>query len=321
MIKYNSSVLCPLCGKSVNKILTTELRRGSGNVYFCEDCQHGFHIPKNDFDAKKYYAENYRQEYSHNAEEAATNAREIFDVYRHYQSDRINIISPYLTGASELLEVGASSGQFLINIKDRLARVNAIELDKTCCDFMRIELGIFADSELLRESVFANEIYDVVCSFQVMEHVANPLEFINDLSQSTKDRGVIFIEVPNLHDSLLSIWNIDAYKKFFYHSAHLHYFTEDSLRKLAMRAGFLTEQIEIKFIQDYNVLNHLSWIMNGAPQSTCKIGLDKIDFFSSNQDISKWMTERIGELNKDYITKLINVKATSNMMLVLKNER
>jgi len=316
--KYNSSASCPLCSGMTSQVLTTELRRGTGVVYYCEPCQHGFLVPDQNLDTKTYYAESYRQEYSHNAEVAATNASEIFKVYRHYQRDRISAISPYLTETTKLLEVGASSGQFLVNIKDRVAQVSAIELDKACCTFMQTELSISADSDFLRESIFRDETYDVVCSFQVMEHVISPVTFISELYQSTKEGGTIFIEVPNLHDPLLSVWNVEAYKTFFYHSAHLHYFTESSLRKTAMDAGFSADKIEISFTQDYNVLNHLNWVMNNVPQATCNVGLNEIEFSGNNQEISKWMTEQMRKLNEEYIAKLLNAKATSNMMMVLK---
>lgn len=317
--KYTQPSLCPLCHTSTHSVLATELRRGAGIVYYCDTCNHGFLMPDQSLDVKKYYAENYRQEYSHNADAAATNARELFDIYRHYQRDRLDVISPYLTKSTRLLEVGASSGQFLVNIKELIEVVHAIELDKACCAFMQKELGIHADSEFLRQSILVDEIYDVVCSFQVMEHVADPASFLRELHQSAKKGGTIFIEVPNLYDPLMSVWNVSSYNKFFYHSAHLHYFTEKSLRKTAIDAGFTSDQIEINFTQDYNILNHLNWIMNDAPQASCIVGLSEIDIKGANQEISNWLTEQMKSLNEQYITKLVSAKATSNLMMVIKN--
>ena len=317
--EIESLASCPLCHKSTGHVLATQLRRGSGIVYCCADCQHGFLMSGAALDAKTYYAENYRQEYSHNAQAAATNAREIFDIYSHYQRDRLLAISPYLVPSTRLLEVGASSGQFLVNIMDRVAQVHAIELDKACCAFMQSELGVSADSEYLRESAFAGETYDVVCSFQVAEHVPNPVDFLCDLRQSTKAGGAIFVEVPNLNDPLLSVWDVNSYRKFFYHSAHLHYFTEGSLRKTAELAGFKPDQIAISFTQDYNLLNHLNWVMNDAPQATCNVGLSEIRLAGANQAIASWLTEKLTKLNVEYIQKLVDAKATSNLMMVLKN--
>jgi 2-polyprenyl-3-methyl-5-hydroxy-6-metoxy-1,4-benzoquinol methylase len=317
--EFTQPELCPLCHTSTNSVLATELRRGAGIVYYCDTCNHGFLLPDQAIDAKKYYAENYRQEYSHNSEAAPTNAREIFDVYRNYQRDRLEVISPFLRETSSLLEVGASSGQFLVNMKDRIKQVHAIELDKACCSFMQKELGIRADSEFLRESMFAGEKYDVVCSFQVMEHVVNPVSFLQELHQSVKKGGTIFVEVPNLKDPLLSVWNVSSYQKFFYHSAHLHYFTENSLRKVAIDAGFMPDQIEISFTQDYNILNHLNWVMNNAPQANCIVGLSEIELNGTNQEISNWLTGEMRRLNDEYIGKLVSAKATSNLMMVIKN--
>lgn len=272
-------------------------------------------------DAKEYYGELYRQEYSHNAEAAATHAREIYRVYKSYQQDRLHHISPHLTASSRLLEVGASAGQFLTHVKDKVSEVNAIELDKACCAFLGSELGIEADAEFLENSRFADQTYDVVCAFQVIEHVARPVEFLKTLQRGTrKGGGVIFIEAPNLRDPLLSVWDVPTYRKFFYHSAHLHYFTEASLTKVARDAGYRPDQIEISFTQDYNLLNHLHWIMNNGPQADCHVGLSEINLSGPNQEIAGWLTEEMRAVNRKYIAKLIAAKCTSNMLMKLRND-
>lgn len=271
-------------------------------------------------DAKEYYGELYRQEYSHNAEAAATNAREIYRVYKDYQQDRLHHIGPHLTSDSRLLEVGASSGQFLVHVKDKVAEVNAIELDKACCAFLDSELGIAAEAEFLEKSRFADQTYDVVCAFQVIEHVEKPAEFLKTLRRATKKGGTLFIEAPNLHDPLLSVWDVPTYQKFFYHSAHLHYFTEASLRKVAQDAGFRPDQIEISFTQDYNVLNHLHWIMNDGPQADCHVGLSEINLRGPNQEIAAWLTEEMRAVNQKYVARLVAAKCTSNMLMKLRHD-
>jgi 2-polyprenyl-3-methyl-5-hydroxy-6-metoxy-1,4-benzoquinol methylase len=311
---------CPLCGGQTSKILAHQLRRGNGMVLYCPACDHGYLLQELVVDAKEYYGELYRQEYSHNAEAAATNAREIYRVYKDYQQDRLHHIGPILTSGSRLLEVGASSGQFLVHVKDKVAEVNAIELDKACCAFLGSELGIAAEAEFLEKSRFADQTYDVVCAFQVIEHVEQPAEFLKTLRQATKKGGTLFIEAPNLHDPLLSVWNVPTYQKFFYHSAHLHYFTEASLRKVAQDAGFRPDQIEISFTQDYNVLNHLHWIMNDGPQADCHVGLSEINLRGPTQEIAAWLTEEMRVVNQKYIARLVAAKCTSNMLMKLRHD-
>jgi 2-polyprenyl-3-methyl-5-hydroxy-6-metoxy-1,4-benzoquinol methylase len=315
-----SNANCPLCGKSTYSVLANQLRRGNGKVCYCGLCQHGFLVQQSVVDAKKYYAELYRQEYSHNADVTATNANELFDVYHNFQHDRLKSIEPFLRLNMRLLEVGASAGQFLVHIKDKVAKVNAIELDEACCEFLQRVHGFDADAEHLEKSRFAGERYDIVCAFQVMEHVDDPVTFLKTLKEATCPGGTLFIEVPNLRDPLLSIWDVPTYRNFFYHTAHLHYFTESSLRLVALRAGFAADQVGISYTQDYNLLNHLHWIMNDGPQANCLIGLSEIELPGVDKELSAWLTQEMKSLNERYIARLVVKKSCSNMMMTLRNE-
>lgn len=311
------SATCPFCCAPPSELLANKLRRGDGVVLYCKACEHGYLFQDQMIDAKEYYNEIYRQEYSHNAEAVATNAREIYRVYKDYQQVRLQQIDPYLNSGTRLLEVGASSGQFLVHVKDKVAEVNAIELDQACCEHLKTELCIEADVEFLEESRFAGQKYDVVCAFQVIEHVKQPVNFLKTLREATKKGGSIFIECPNLHDALRTVWDVPTYRKFFYHSAHLHYFTEASLSKAARDAGFSPDQIEVSFTQDYNVLNHLHWLMNDGPQADCHVGLSEINLRGENKKICDWLSEEIRVINQKYIDKLVEAKCTSNMMMKL----
>ncbi len=315
-----SAISCPLCGDDASGVLAPELRRGAGEVYYCDKCDHGFLAECLVGDPKAYYKGTYRQEYSHHAEVAATSARELFDVYRQFQSHRLADILPVLGPESRLLEVGASAGQFLVHVKDKVAIVNAIELDSACCEFLRQEHCIEAESDYLENTRFANEQYDVVCAFQVMEHVEDPVAFLQTLNKATRPGGAIFVEVPNLRDPLLSVWDVPTYRKFFYHSAHLHYFTEASLRQVAQRAGFAEKSMEIGFTQDYNLLNHLHWIMNDGPQANCLVGLSDICFTGADPEMAGWLGREMADLHKRYVERLVASKRTSNMILKLRNE-
>jgi 2-polyprenyl-3-methyl-5-hydroxy-6-metoxy-1,4-benzoquinol methylase len=311
---------CPLCHVAGNQILAPELRRGKGKVLYCSTCDHGFLAENLIHDTKAYYDGVYRQEYSHNADAAITNAREIFDIYSQFQADRLRLIEPELNTDSTVLEVGASAGQFVSHIKNRVAKVHAIELDSACCKFLNEIIGVECDAEFLENSRFANERYDVICSFQVMEHVEDPVAFLATLKRVARPGATIYIEVPNLRDPLLSVWDVPTYRKFFYHSAHLHYFTEKSLRQVAEKAGFTSANVKINFIQDYNLLNHLHWIMNDGPQVNCLVGLSEVRLKGPDDEMSNWLSQQMAALNQRYIDRLVEKKHTSNMLLRLKND-
>jgi len=310
---------CPLCASGTSEILAHQLRRGNGIVRYCPACAHGYLVQKLAVDAKEYYSGQYRKEYSHNSEPTATNAQELFNVYKNFQRDRLRHVSACLNENTQLLEIGASAGQFLTHIREKVLRVHAIELDKACHEYLVNELGIEAEAEYLENSKFADGAYDVICAFQVLEHVEDPVEFLRTIRKAMKPGGVGFIEVPNLHDPLLSVWNVPTYQRFFYHSAHLHYFTEASLSKVARDAGFRPDRVEIAFTQDYNLLNHLHWIMNNEPQPDCFVGLSEIRLAGTDHGMSDWLTEEISALNSRYIDRLVEAKKTSNMIMKLIN--
>lgn len=312
---------CPICSSIELNTLTSILRRGEGRVLYCVKCNHGFLVDyKIIEDYKEYYDKNYRQKVSHKSRVASTNPSEIFEVYKNFQQDRLIHIRPYLALNKNLLEIGASAGQFLCHIKNEVNKVFAVELDEACCRFISSKFGIDADSNFLEYSIFKNQKFDIICSFQVLEHIEKPIEFIKVMSQYLKKGGTIFIEVPNLNDPLISIWNNQAYRNFFYHTDHLHYFSENSLLKVIIEAGFKDSQVEIFYTQDYNLLNHLNWIMNEQPQEDCFLGLSEINLHGVNKEIVSWLSEELKALNNKYINKLINAKSTSNIIAKITHE-
>lgn len=311
---------CPICDVSTNKLLTRKLRRGEGTVHYCMHCEHGFLSENIIADAKRYYDTEYRSEYSHNAETASTNAQEILEIYGRFQDQRLNIIAPELRKNHRLLEIGAASGVFIKHIQNKVDCIHAIELDTECCKFLNQEFEIECDSNYLEESKFFNQKYDIICSFQVLEHVEEPIAFLRNIKKVMSNGAKVYIEVPNLRDPLLSIWNIPLYKSFYYHTAHLHYFTEASLLKVAERAGFSKTNAKVTFTQDYNLLNHLHWMMNDEPQHDCMVGLSPINLDGYEHNISEWLTSEMKTLNTKYIEKLTDLKCTSNILLCLTND-
>lgn len=310
-------VLCPLCHERTNDVITDRLRHGPGHVYRCGRCDHGFLLPDTALDLNTYYAEQYRREYSHRAEGSTTNASEIFDTYSRFQADRLKIMKGYLHEKTRFLEIGASAGQFLVHVTNSVGVTNAVELDPKCCSFIESRLGIQTDAKPLSESKFAGDSYDVVCSFHVMEHVVSPIDFLRDIHGVLVPGGMAFIEVPNRRDALLSIWDVSAYRDFYYRDVHLHYFSALSAQFTAEAAGFTANECSVEYLQDYNLLNHLNWITNNAPQATCEPGMSPIGLNGADPSMGQWLSGRRMEPDHEYRERLVNAGVTSNLMLVL----
>lgn len=306
---------CPICKTDITEILTKTLRRGSGIVYYCKSCDVGF-LNNMIVDTKEYYDKEYRKEYSHKAEKNETNAEEIFNIYSRYQKDRVNTLNKYLLNTQSLLEIGSSSGQFLYHVKDSFQVVHGLELDSNCCKFVQEKFNIETDSNYLEKSKFYKNSYSVVTAFQVMEHTPNPIEFMKSIYNVLIDDGIALIEVPNLYDPLLSVWDIPMYNTFYYHSAHNYYFSEKTLKIIAEKVGLSI--VDIVYTQDYNILNHINWIMNNVPQSDCAFGLNTPILTGKDENIVKWLNGELQILNEKYFSKLSEAKKTSNILMVVK---
>ncbi|WP_294961204.1 class I SAM-dependent methyltransferase [Sulfurimonas sp.] len=309
-------IKCPVCDTKTDEVLTDKLRRGLGKVYYCKDCDLGF-LQNMIIDTKDYYDNEYRKEYSHKAEENETNAEEIFDIYVNYQKERIDALNKYKNNDDSFLEIGSSAGQFLSHIKDKFKSINAIELDSNCCKFVEEKFKIATDSNYLEESKFnIKDNFSVVSAFQVLEHTPDPISFLKTIHHVLEDDGIALIEVPNLYDPLISVWDVPAYNTFYYHSAHSFYFSEKSLSIIAKKAEF--EVLDFVYTQDYNILNHINWILNDSPQNDCVGGLNKPSLQGKDPEITNWLNNELNLLNEKYFEKLAESKKTSNILMVVK---
>jgi len=102
-----------------------------------------------------------------------------------------------------VLEVGCGSGAFLKN-----------SLSRTGCTMEALELNSESVRRLQSEGLHVSEIpvedyaaqsagqFDIVCSFQVLEHVSKPFEFLKAQIELLKSGGKLIIGVPN-NDSFI----------------------------------------------------------------------------------------------------------------------
>ena len=102
--------------------------------------------------------------------------------------------------SGELLDIGCGSGNFLAAARDAGYRVTGIELDSKAAQFAKDRVGLprvfpltiseFADRH-------TDEKFDVVTFFEVLEHQATPVEFLQKVRMCLKPRGTIALSVPN----------------------------------------------------------------------------------------------------------------------------
>lgn len=308
---------CLLCNKKTNEIIAAKIRNGENrNVYYCKKCELGMlEGMKNEEELKKFYGKKYRENFTPKINEK-TNAEELFKTYSPFQEDRINLIKKYLNQDMRLLEIGCSAGMFLYQVKKYVKEVVGIDYDLNSAKFASDKCACPVFTEEIEKTGLEKKSFDVICVFQTLEHVSNPRDFLLNIVRYLKPGGIIYLEVPNLKDALVHAYNLPHHHSFYFHSAHLWYFTEKSLKKITQKANL---KGKIYFSQDYNILNHMNWIINDFPQKSCIPGLSLPSFpirKGINTKTKKTLDDFIKDTDKRYKNMLARMGITSNISFI-----
>ena len=263
-----------------------------------------------------YYKEDYRQQSSTNAKGGFVEPREHLSICeklnkRQYEqfSDRVNKDTKYL-------EVGCSFGGVAKNVLDFGVEVcDVVEPNKVDAEFIKENFdGITVYNDLL-ENVNIDKKYNLVVSFEVLEHAISPIEFLKKCNNLMDKGGFINIEVPN-HDDVILRYNTDRYKDFYYHKAHIHYFTDKSLNDICSMAGF---DGSVSSFLYYPFFNHVFWLQNNKPQNSAKLALHTPSPTDGKNEIDVELNNFYSEVEDRY-DKLIN-KHTLGDCLVFKGQK
>lgn len=78
--------------------------------------------------------------------------------------------------------------------------------------------------------------FDLVFSFDVFEHLSDPLKQVTLINEALKCNGTCVICVPNKNSYFFKV-DISSHPYFDY-PAHLNYFSAESLKYMMFKAGF-----------------------------------------------------------------------------------
>lgn len=97
----------------------------------------------------------------------------------------------------KLLDIGCGTGEFLKKIKEKTINVTGLELNNHGFNECK-KAGIQVFQETIQaHSEGLEEFYDVVCFFQVLEHIYDVKDFLEAAVKVLKKGGRLFIGVPN----------------------------------------------------------------------------------------------------------------------------
>jgi len=212
------SPACPACAKSVPDAAIE--RYGNYELFRCAACDLHFWEPRVMPDARWY-----EQMYGGRDEKLLP----LEPGHKYFLSD------PLAPGRGELLDIGCGTGNFLAAARSAGYTVSGTELDRNAAQFAEEQLGL---SRVLGLTVsefadkYPGEQFDVVTFFEVLEHQAWPVEFLQKVKSCVRPRGYIALSVPNRERWLTGPDVLD------YPPNHFLRWNVGALRRLLCAQGF-----------------------------------------------------------------------------------
>ena len=137
--------------------------------------------------------------------------------------------------SNNLIDLGCSNGLFLECAKKRGWNVYGTEYAQESIDYCAKKgIKVFKSDQLPEE--FFKMQFDVVTSFEVIEHINTPNPEMEFVKKILRKGGGFYVTTPNFNSFsrflLKEKWNVIEYPE------HLTYFTAKTLDKLMRRHGF-----------------------------------------------------------------------------------
>lgn len=136
---------------------------------------------------------------------------------------------------NNILDVGCGIGYFLEEAKKRGWNVYGTEYTDEAikiCD----NKGINMQKGVLTPSNYNLESFDIITSFEVIEHINNPTEELNNFYKLLRKGGITYVTTPNFNSilryRLKSTYNVICYPE------HLSYYIPKTLKKVFTQSGF-----------------------------------------------------------------------------------
>ena len=254
---------CPLCLNEsikelevINRLELIKLYKNLTNIDFsyllnqdlkyceCENCKLRFYDPLITGDEKFY------------------NSLQKFDWYYLDEKDEYLEAKKYINSTDKVLEVGSGKGAFAKHLTSK----DYIGLDfSENAKKMAAKNGITIENEMIQDYAQKHpNSFDVVVSFQVLEHVSDPKGFIEAKIRALKQGGKMIIAVPS-EDSFLkyvsnNILNMPPH--------HVTRWSDETLKFIAKEYSLDLIDVYHENLQDVHKLYFLNTLIQNSFMSS-----------------------------------------------------
>lgn len=280
---------CTICNsenveliKEYNKSITSDSKFISNKVVntICSDCGNIF----NSSGSRNNIMDFYQNSYDLNGSSFLVETQ----IYEKNNSSSISdwhlkqlISSSKLSNIGKILDIGCGKGNFLKEFKIFFDKWELFGIESSKNSF-KIAKQNLKNSKFFQgfyvQNIFQTK-FDLVVAFNVLEHIENPKQFLDDIYSDLNDEAIVCFDVPN--------FKINPADLFIYD--HLSHFTIETLKNLLTITGFKL----IKIIENENKIPLVV---------ICKKDLKKTSFNNNFSMMKKLSLDLI-----DYNEKLFSI--------------
>ncbi|MFM9939184.1 MAG: class I SAM-dependent methyltransferase [Hyphomicrobiaceae bacterium] len=246
-----AAVTCPVCRSEL--LVPTSVALSYGRLHGCTGCGSGILLPRptqHDLSAQHANDDYFDHPYFEARRQLTPDL-----AYRYGEraAELVALIGP-LAGR-RVLEVGCDTGLFVGYLRDRhgAASVGVDVAHKAVAEARKAGLDVRLGT--LEQLALPPHSFDVICAYDLIEHVADPAGFLKEAASILAPGGIIVIETPN-YDGLiyrlgrglaqlpLGLAVTRAGQKRLWPPFHVQYFNAASLSGILAANGFTATNVQ-----------------------------------------------------------------------------
>ena len=256
---------CNICG-SENVVIDYDgiIRNGGlGNftskavkMYKCHNCEVIWHEPV--LNNEEYYESS---EYRY-AMEGTSDEQDFYRMHDKESMDKFEYTGTTVFRNSIVADIGCGCGAFLDYIHGVAKTIIAIEPSEIYRKAMN-EKGFMTYAYAEDAVNDYSGAVDVVTSFDVIEHVEKPKEFLTDTKNLLRKGGCAIIGTPTQAPVMRELLGPVYEKQQLFSTQHLWVFDEKNLTYMAQELGF--SEVKCRYYQRYGLDNLMGWLRDKEP--------------------------------------------------------
>lgn len=233
-------VPCPACGSEQSR---SAFQKHELDYVFCTDCETVYISPRpTPAVLEMYYSSSENYAYWNKHIFPASEAVRREKIFRPRAQRVVEICQRYGVPTRTLLEVGAGFGTFCeelrsLKVFDRLVAVEPTpSLAETCR-----QRGLEVIEEPIEHADLRGVNADVVASFEVMEHLFSPGDYVRQCARLLAPGGLFIATCPNIRGfDMVTLGSVSTAVD----AEHLNYFHPDSLSHLVESCGLTVLEVQ-----------------------------------------------------------------------------